>query len=615
MANTKVPSVLWNVDQTSVLLDNDKQRARKNIGLINLGSANLPVYCDSNGDVKPMSSVDGLPLVKTTSGSTWAGWSAVSSTSYYGIDMEVGGGQTNRGLWSKIPNQETGATSAVDDTWIVVKGSDRNSIFLNHTPSVLKDWGTNGGGYAFAHLSNPSIDTIRTTGMFSISDAVKGTNGAPVSGKLGLLTLNSYSTQSNGTPSASESDHYTTQLAMEDELLYRTKVGSGNWESWRPVLTQYKDTVTSSINGFKLATTTVSSTLNDMTHYSALINITPVKYNDRYPTNPYIAYLEIFQVKEEDKDRCNISLKMLSTPSSSDYNGFSPFVIRGSNQGSSGGNYTHDWYICRWGSSDTIKDFTITVTPLLYEGSVLFKGLERTTTLPSTNSYIIEGVGTPAISNSRYSAANEDRPVCLASNGVLAQCTDDSLRSRVNGTSIGSATMPVYINSAGVPTACSKRVGTYGADTYITNHMYTAVEITSGTSGNAGGASSTNQVTLFDVQFPSAYIPYGTSTAGWDPGIMLFVNASVYVVYDNTHTDATEFYVSLYQGGVQIGAHRYQVLPGFENFIPVSFAVTTSDTTTRNTHFYLRVWHDTAASPPFDPVNVWHFTYNVSAMI
>lgn len=610
MSNTRVPSVLWNADQTGILIDTEKRQARKNIGLVSTGSANLPVYFDANGDAKPMNSIDDLPLVKTVNGSKWAGWSAESSTTHYGVDLEIGGGQVNRGVWSKIPSSDN--TSAVDDTWMLVKGTDRNSIFLNRAPGSLND---NKGGYAFGRLTTPNWDNIRTAGLYGIyASSTPGTNGSPDSGRVCLLVGDAYSVNSTtDLPGSNDTDHYNTQLAMGGDLFYRTKVGSASWDKWRPVLTQYKDTVTSSINGFKLATTTVSSTLNDMTHYSALINITPIKYNGNYPGNPYIAYLEIFQVKEEEKDRCSISLKMLSTPSSSDYNGFSPFVIRGSNDGSSGGNYTHDWYICRWGSSDTIKDFTITVTPLLYEGSVLFKGLERTTNLPTTSSYIITGRGTPAISNYGYSSAEETRPVYLASNGVLQQCTDDGLRSRVNGTDVGSKTIPVYINSNGVPTPCSTHVGTYGADTYIASHMYTSVEITSGTSGNAGGASTANPVTIFDEKFPTAYIPYGTSSAGWDPGIMMFVNASLYVVYDNTHANATELYVSLYQGGAQIGAHRYQLLPGYENFIPVSFAVTTSDVTTRNTHFYLRAWKPSDTS--FDPVAVWHYTYNVSAMI
>ena len=605
MSNTRVPSVLWNVDQTSLLLDNDKQRARKNIGLVNLGSANLPVYCDSNGDVKPMNSVDGLPLVKTTSGSTWAGWSAVSSTSYYGIDMEVGGGQTNRGLWSKIPNQATGATSAVDDTWIIVKGTDRNSIFLNHTPGVLKDWGTNGGGYAFAHLSNPSFDTIRTTGMYSISDAVKGTNGAPVSGKLGLLTLNSYSTQSNGTPSASESDHYTTQLAMEDELLYRTKVGSGNWESWRPVLTQYKDTVgDTGVNGFRIAQTTVGNAKGDRTHYTAIINITPLIHSDEI-NEPFVGYLEIYQVKEDDKDRCVRYFKMLSTPKSSDYNSYGPFAVTGTNEGSSGNNYTHDWYICRPNTSETLKNFSITVTPILYEGNVLFRGLERTSS-PAT-SYIQTCESTPAINSHIFANSSVDwgKPLYLNGNGRLKRCPQDALCKYVNGTSAGSRATPVYISN-GSPTECSIEVGPINTQTLINNHMYTAIDVCADSSGNMGGASTgTADVVVFNVTFPGAYIPtYGSKA--WPAGIMLMVNTSIYVA--NVTADYVD--VQLYQDSTSIGVQRFNMASHSKAcYLSPTFFAISADQINYQTHFYLKV------GTPSGEAKVHDYTFTFKALI
>lgn len=614
MSNTRVPSVLWNADQTEILIDTEKRQARKNIGLVSTGSANLPVYFDANGDAKPMNSIDDLPPVKTVNGSKWAGWSAESSTTHYGVDLEIGGGQVNRGVWSKIPSSDN--TSAVDDTWMIVKGTDRNSIFLNRAPGSLND---NKGGYAFGRLTTPNWNDIRTAGLYGIyASSTPGTNGSPDSGRVVLLAGDAYSVNSTtGLPGSNDNDHYNTQLAMGGDIFYRTKVGSASWENWRNVVTQYKDTVTSAIYGYKLATTTVSNTLGDRTHYTALINVTPLKYAGN-TNQPYLAYLDIHQVKESDKDSCQITLKMLSTPNASDYGTLTGlFVITGSNNGSDNGNYKHDWYIRRRYQNDTINDFSITVTPLLCEGSVLFKGLERATS-PVTSSYIEYGRATPAISSLIY-AYSQDAPVYIDSSGTLHPCDTTALRKTTNGSAIGSASTPVYINDNGEPTPCTIDVGAGSLVvpmTTINNHIYTAINITNGTSYNAGG-TGTGQTgyTVFDESFPREYIPHD-SPRTWPAGIMIFVNASIWI--DNTDTDiqqASRVVFALYQDSTMLAAHNLEILTTQNGHLPVSFSAITADPIAYNTSFKLKVIGYDALQENVRVVKVWSVSYTISALI
>jgi hypothetical protein len=600
MSNTRVPSVLWNTDQTEILIDTEKRQARKNIGLVSTGSANLPVYFDANGDAKPMNSIDDLPLVKTVNGSRWAGWSAESSTTHYGVDLEIGGGQINRGVWSKIPSSDN--TSAVDDTWMLVKGTDRNSIFLNRAPGSLND---NKGGYAFGRLTTPNWDNIRTAGLYGIyASSTPGTNGSPDSGRVCLLVGDAYSVNSTtGLPGSNDNDHYNTQLAMGGDIFYRTKVGSASWESWRPVLTQYKDTVTSAIYGYKLATTTVSSTLGDRTHYTALISITPLKHADRV-NKPYLAYLDIYQVKESDKDRCTRTLRMLSTVDGSDYGGLSgQFVITGSNEGSDNGNYQHDWYIRRGGQNDTINDFSITVTPLLCEGSVLFKGLERATS-PVTSSYIEYGRTTPSI-NSRSYTYYPDVPLYLDYSGDLHPCDPDELSLLLNGTDVGSSTMPVYIKD-GKPTDCSIIMGTGTTAKTIVNHMYTAVPIATANSHNAGGAHTMSaDVTIVDQQFPSVNLPFRPPRK-WPAGLMMFANVSVWI--QNNGSDYID--IKLFQDSTQLADHRYGMpSTSYAGYLSATFFGVTVDDVDINTHFYIKV------GTPSGDATVHAFTYNISSII
>ena len=600
MSNTRVPSVLWNTDQTEILIDTEKRQARKNIGLVSTGSANLPVYFDANGDAKPMNSIDDLPLVKTVNGSKWAGWSAESSTTHYGVDLEIGGGQVNRGVWSKIPSSDN--TSAVDDTWMIVKGTDRNSIFLNRAPGSLND---NKGGYAFGRLTTPNWDNIRTAGLYGIyASSTPGTNGSPDSGRVCLLAGDAYSVNSTtGLPGSNDTDHYNTQLAMGGDLFYRTKVGSASWENWRNVVTQYKDTVTSAIYGYKLATTTVSNTLGDRTHYTALISITPLKHAGNV-NKPYLAYLDIYQVKESDKDRCTRTLRMLSTVDGTDYGGLSgQFVITGSNEGSANGNYQHDWYIRRGGQNDTINDFSITVTPLLWEGSVLFKGLERATS-PVTSSYIEYGRTTPAI-NSRSYTYYPDVPLYLDYSGELHPCDPDELSLLLNGSDVGSSTMPVYIKD-GKPTECSIIMGSGTTTKTIVNHMYTAVPIATANSHNAGGAHTTNaDVTIVDQQFPSVNLPF-RSPRKWPAGIMMFVAVSVWI--QNNAADYID--IKLFQDSTQLADHRYGMpSTSYAGYLSATFFGVTVDDVDINTHFYIKV------GTPTGDATVHAFTYNISAMI
>lgn len=599
MSNTRVPSVLWNADQTEILIDTEKRQARKNIGLVSTGSANLPVYFDANGDAKPMNSIEDLPLVKTVNGSRWAGWSAESSTTHYGVDLEIGGGQVNRGVWSKIPSSDN--TSAVDDTWMLVKGADRNSIFLNRAPGSLND---NKGGYAFGRLTTPNWNDIRTAGLYGIyASSTPGTNGSPDSGRVCLLVGDAYSVNSTtGLPGSNDTDHYNTQLAMGGDLFYRTKVGSASWDNWRPVLTQYKDTVTSAIYGYKLATTTVSNTLGDQTHYTALINITPIEYAGN-TNQPYLAYLDIHQVKESDKDSCTITLKMLSTPSSGDYGGLSgQFVITGSNNGSDNGNYKHDWYIARSSQNNTINNFSITVTPLLWDGSVLFKGLERATS-PVTNSYIKYGRTTPAI-NSRQYTYYQDTPVYLDSSGELHPCDTDEVSILTNGYNVGSTKLPVYIKE-GKPTECSILMGS-NSTKKIVDHMYTALPIATANSGNANGASTiSNDVTIMDETFPSSYMPF-YSPRTWPDGILIFVSVSVWI--ENVDADYVD--IKLLQGSTQLADQRFNMpSPTFAGYLTTTFFGVTVSDFNYNTHFYVDV------GTPSGRVKVWAHTYNMSSII
>jgi hypothetical protein len=621
MANTRVPSILWNVDQTNLLLDDEKRQARKNIGLVDKGTENIPIYFNSSGDPVrmghttesnskwPSGSDSGIPMVKTTSNSVCAGWAALSTSSYYGVAVEVGSGQTNRGLWSTIPNQSSGATASIDDNWLIAKGASRNSIFLNRHPatsdSELCDFANNGGGYAFARLVSPNWNNIRTSGIYGIyNSSAPGTNGSPDSGRVCLLVGDAYSVNAtSGLPGTSATDHYTTQLAMGGDMLYRTKVGNADWESWRPVLTQYKDTVTSAIYGYKLATTTVSSTLGDRTHYTALISITPLKHADRV-NKPYLAYLDIYQVKESDKDRCTRTLRMLSTVDGSDYGGLSgQFVITGSNEGSDNGNYQHDWYIRRGGQNDTINDFSITVTPLLCEGSVLFKGLERATS-PVTSSYIEYGKTTPSI-NSRSYTYYPDVPLYLDYSGDLHPCDPDELSLLLNGTDVGSSTMPVYIKD-GKPTDCSIIMGTGTTAKTIVNHMYTAVPIATANSHNAGGAHTMSaDVTIVDQQFPSVNLPFRPPRK-WPAGLMMFANVSVWI--QNNGSDYID--IKLFQDSTQLADHRYGMpSTSYAGYLSATFFGVTVDDVDINTHFYIKV------GTPSGDATVHAFTYNISSII
>ena len=625
---------MWNVDQSLLLNDAEKRTARKNIGLADAGSENIPIYFNSAGDPLKMGHTtetnskwpsggdSGIPMVKTTSNSVCAGWAALSTSSYYGVAVEVGSGQTNRGLWSTIPNQSSGATASIDDNWLIAKGASRNSIFLNRHPAAsdsdLCDFANNGGGYAFARLVSPNWNNIRTSGIYSIyNSSAPGTNGSPDSGRVCLLVGDAYSVNAtSGLPGTSATDHYTTQLAMGGDMLYRTKVGNADWESWRPVLTQYKDTLGSTgTMGYKLVATDVGETEGDQTHYTALINITPLARGSDY-NEPYVAYLEIFQEKQgaDYKDKTLARIKMLSTPSYYDSGTYTPFRIRGTNNGSTG-NYKHEWYLCRDNEASPISNCSITVTPILSEGTFDFKGLQRVSSVPTTSSYIVYGESTPAVARfiknqTVYSAfdSTSGLPLYLTASGALAPCDASELSKTVNGTSVGDTKTPVYIDSSGSPATCTIRTGSLSGGAYhnLVNHMYTSVPVCNDSSGNKGGAhTNVSDVVICDETFPSEYIP-SYSPRSWPAGIMIMAGVSVYI----NNASASYIDIQLYQGSTSIGVHRFNMPSNtFANYLTANFFGITVAQIDSSTHFYIKV-----GSPDGD-ATVGAYTFTLRAMI
>lgn len=477
---------------------------------------------------------------------------------------------------------------------------------LVYGTSTTIEWGK----FLVKNVGTPNWNDLNRSGFYNIANSQSaGTDNSPEGGAVSLLA------GSRG----GESGQFTTQLVMGSDLFYRTKPSNGSWESWRPVLYQYKDTITSSVEGFKLATTTVGSTVGSRTHYTALINITPTGTGNN-TNNPYFAYLEIYQVMEATADRTQIRLKMLSTPSTSDTGTASPYVIRGTNRGSSSGNYSHEWYITRPPSTGaSIDNVTITVTPILCEGDVTFKGLARSTSIPSgLDAYIETGSATPAFGSTAWGSTT-GRPLYLSTGGTLEPCDNTALAGQINGTSIGSASTPVYIDSTGKPTPCTILVGS-GSVTVptstINNHMYTAIPISTGTSYNANG-TGTGQTgyEIFEEVIPPEYIPHD-SPRSWPAGIMLFVNASIWI--DNTDSQiqqAGRVVFILYQDSTQLASQNLGILTTQDGHLPVSFSAITVNPTAYNTKFKLKVIGYDAAQENVRVVKVWSVSYTLTALI
>lgn len=239
--------------------------------------------------------------------------------------------------------------------------------------------------------------------------------------------------------------------------------------------------------------------------------------------------------------------------------------------------------------------------------------------LPGTENHILltktvpigpSSVPTVVARWSKSGIGGSGTPLYINSSGELTSCNTTDLRKNVNGSSIGSSSTPVYINSNGAPTTCTIDVG---SNSTINNHMYTSVPIATANSFNKNGANMLSaDVLLVDETFPSEYIP-SASPNSWPAGIMIIANISAWI--ENVSATDIDFKLIQYQDitnptSTQIAAHRFNMKSiSFEGYLSPTFIATTVDEIDANTKFRITV--GTSAGD----AKVWHYTYNISALI